>query len=134
LGVALFEMVTGSRPFEADTPYGTAVLQVTAPPPSPRDFNPELSPAVESVILKTLSKKREDRYPSAVALTEAFKTAIEAPPATLFDTQPGFPRPDLPPDPAPNVGTPPPVQPVNATPAYPYTVSTPPPINPAPRR
>ena len=35
LGITVFEMITGVRPFEADTPYGTAVLQVTAPPPSP---------------------------------------------------------------------------------------------------
>jgi serine/threonine-protein kinase len=46
LGVMLFEMATGQRPFESDTPYGIAVLQVTATPPSPRSLNPALPTSV----------------------------------------------------------------------------------------
>ena len=41
-----------------------------------------------------MSKKREDRYASAVKLAEALKAAADAPASALFDTQPGFPRPD----------------------------------------
>ncbi|MBK8035174.1 MAG: protein kinase [Chloroflexi bacterium] len=88
LGITVFEMITGVRPFEADTPYGTAVLQVTAPPPSPREFRPELSLAVEGVILKALSKRRELRHGSATEFADAFKQALDAPPITLLDTQP----------------------------------------------
>ncbi len=92
LGVMLFEMATGKRPFESDTPYGVAVLQVTARPPSPRSINLNLPITVERVILTTMSKKREDRYPTATQLAEALKVAADAPASALFDTQP-VPRP-----------------------------------------
>ncbi|MBL8118837.1 MAG: serine/threonine protein kinase, partial [Anaerolineae bacterium] len=68
LGVMLFELATGRRPFEGDTPYGIAVMHVTTPPPSPRTYNPALSFAIEEVIYKTLRKKREERCPNAVAV------------------------------------------------------------------
>ncbi|HVU12412.1 MAG TPA: serine/threonine-protein kinase, partial [Phototrophicaceae bacterium] len=117
LGVMLFEMATGQRPFESDTPYSIAVLQVTAKPPNPRSLNPELPAAVEDVILKTMNKKREGRYDSAGKLAEAFKTASDVPASAFFDTQPGFARPEaLRPvsTPAP-VSTPPPPAPVPAS-------------------
>lgn len=93
LGVMLFEMATGRRPFESDTPYGVAVMQVTSPPPSPRKYNPALSFAAEEVILKALKKKREERYPHAVALSEALKRALDKPVTSIHDTQPALPRP-----------------------------------------
>lgn len=93
LGVMLFEMCTGRRPFEGDTPYGIAVMQVTTPPPSPRSLNAQLSFAVEEVIYKTLRKKREERFPNAVALAEALKRALNKPIMSMHDTQPGFQRP-----------------------------------------
>ena len=87
LGVMLFEMTTGRRPFEAETPYGVAVKQVTLPPPKPRSLNPQIPPAVEAVILCALDKDPSRRYPSAAALYEAFIQAVQAqaqpsPPAT----------------------------------------------------
>jgi len=91
LGVTLFEMATGRRPFESDTPYSIAVLQVTAPPPSPRSLNPDLSLAVEQVLYKTLSKNRDARYSSAEVLAEALKRAMD-PPVTIHDTQPHLRR------------------------------------------
>lgn len=104
LGVMLFEMATGQRPFESDTPYGIAVLQVTARPPNPRSLNPSLPTPVENVILTTMNKKREERYNTCAALSAAFQSALDAP-NPLSDTQPGFPRPELHPEP---VSTPPP--------------------------
>ncbi|MBL8164537.1 MAG: serine/threonine-protein kinase [Anaerolineae bacterium] len=108
LGVMLFELATGRRPFESDTPYGIAVLQVTTPPPSPRTYNPQLSFAVEEVIYKALRKKREERFPNAVAVAEALKRAINKPVMSLHDTQPGgIPRPQ---QPVPQRTPPPPQQ------------------------
>lgn len=76
LGVVLFEMLTGVRPFEGETPYSVAVKHVTEPPPSPCTINPTLSRAVENVLLKALEKKRENRYQTATALAEALQHAI----------------------------------------------------------
>ena len=92
LGVMLFELSTGRRPFEADTPYGVAVMQVTASPPSPRTFNAALSLAVEEVILRSLRKKPDDRYPTATKLADALKMAANKPVLSMHDTQPGFKR------------------------------------------
>jgi serine/threonine-protein kinase len=92
LGVMLFELTTGRRPFEADTPYGVAVMQVTAAPPSPRSLNPALSLAVEEVILRSLRKKPDDRYQTAAKLSDALKMAANKPVMSLHDTQPGFKR------------------------------------------
>lgn len=84
LGVMLFEMATGRRPFEADTPYSIAVMQVTTPPPLPRSLLPTLHPGLEAVILKALRKQREERYPDAAGLLEALHNALKAP-AELFE-------------------------------------------------
>jgi serine/threonine protein kinase len=114
LGVMLFEMATARRPFESDTPYSIAVMQVTTPPPMPRTINPELPPSVEQVILTALKKRREERYNTAVALVEALKQAIKDASVSLSDTQPGIPRPYVPP-------IPPPVAPVAPPSQYVYT-------------
>ena len=44
LGVMLFELATGRRPFESDTPYSIAIMHVTMPPPPPRQFEPDIKP------------------------------------------------------------------------------------------
>ncbi len=95
LGVTLFEMMTGRRPFVSDTPYSIAVMQVTTPPPSPRTYNPAISIPVEQVILKTLKKRPDERYSSAFIMAEALKRALE-PGVSIHDTQPGIPRPTKP--------------------------------------
>lgn len=87
LGVMLFEMATGRRPFESETPYSIAVMQVTTQPPMPRTLNPTITTALEVVILKALKKNRDDRYQTATALAESLKLAIERPTA-VHDTEP----------------------------------------------
>ncbi len=77
LGVMLFELVTGRRPFISDTPYSIAVMHVTTPPPSPREFEPNVPPALESVILRSLRKTAADRYHSAGELAGALRKALQ---------------------------------------------------------
>jgi len=87
LGVMIYEMATGRRPFENETPYGIAVMQVTATPPPPRSINPDIPASVEQVILRALKKKPENRYTTAVELADALRSAIENP-GKVHDTQP----------------------------------------------
>lgn len=94
LGVMLFEMATGRRPFESETPYSIAVMHVTTPPPMPRTLNPTISIAMEVVILKALKKDRNVRYQTANELMEGFKLAIEHPTA-IQDTEQGLRSPDF---------------------------------------
>lgn len=129
LGIMLFEMMTGRRPFIGDTPYGIAIMQVTTPPPLPRTLNPEVTGAVEQVILKSLKKHPENRYPTAVQLAESLRLAIERP-ESIHDTQPR-------PLPAPQALEAPPPAAVQPLPMPESTTKTPasqvlfPPIDPA---
>lgn len=79
LGISLFEMATGRRPFENDTPYSIAVMQVTAQPPNPRQINPDVPLAVEEVILKAIKKKPKNRFSTAVELLHALEAAAQNP-------------------------------------------------------
>ncbi len=79
LGVVLFEMLTGKRPFEGETPYSVAVKHVTAAPPSACDLNPALPRSVEMVLFRVLEKKRELRPATAEELARALRRAVEEP-------------------------------------------------------
>ncbi len=76
LGVVLYELVVGRVPFNADTPYAIVHDHIYTPLPLPSRVNPQVPRAIEQVLLKTLAKDRGDRYPSAVAMVEAFRGAV----------------------------------------------------------
>jgi eukaryotic-like serine/threonine-protein kinase len=61
-GVVLFEMVTGTWPFMAETPLRTAVKRLQEPPPSPRTHVPDLDPVWEETILRCLARAPADRF------------------------------------------------------------------------
>lgn len=90
LGIMIFELATGRRPFEADTPYSIAVMQVTTPPPSPRLFNPSLPQSVERVILRALRKEPRERPARAVELADDLRQALRD--ANKHDTDPKLER------------------------------------------
>jgi serine/threonine protein kinase len=75
LGVVCYEMLTGRAPFHAETPLATLHQQAYEPPPEPRKLNPNLSLAVERVLLKALAKEPRERYGSAGELTHALEAA-----------------------------------------------------------
>jgi len=62
LGVVFYEMVTGRKPYVADTPAAILVKQSTEPLLRPRDLNPELPFEVEQVLYKALAKDPLQRY------------------------------------------------------------------------
>jgi len=64
LGVVLYEMVTGTLPFEGDSPIATALAHVNQPPPPPRSRAPALPVRVEGIILFALAKSPARRYRS----------------------------------------------------------------------
>ncbi len=78
LGVVVYELATGRVPFEGKTPTAILLKQVQEPPPSPRTLNPHLPEGLEAVLLHALAKDPADRYPSAGALEQAFRGALQA--------------------------------------------------------
>ena len=67
LGITLYQMLTGGLPFEGDS-RSVMAQHITQAPPSPSELNPEISDKVESIILKMLQKKPENRFQSTDAL------------------------------------------------------------------
>ena len=57
LGVVLFELVTGSKPYTADTPIAIMLKQINDPPPLPRLFRPDLPVELENVLAKGAGDK-----------------------------------------------------------------------------
>jgi serine/threonine-protein kinase len=71
LGVTLFEMLTGKRPFAADTSAALLKKQAAEAPPDPRSLNPDITPAANQLVLRLLKKKPEQRFDSYDQLLEA---------------------------------------------------------------
>jgi eukaryotic-like serine/threonine-protein kinase len=65
LGVILFEMLTGRRPYPSESIVRAAVRRITAPPPSLRYSDVTVPPQWERVIRKALARSPGDRYASA---------------------------------------------------------------------
>ncbi len=62
LGVVLYEMITGYRPYVADTPAGVLLKQASEPLPLPTTYIPDLPKGIESILLKVLAKDPKNRY------------------------------------------------------------------------
>lgn len=79
LGVLMYEMVTGARPFDAKDASVVAMMQVSDAPLPPGRLREDLPPALEHVILRALEKRPEDRYESADAMLRALERAEKHP-------------------------------------------------------
>lgn len=73
LGVILYEMVTGQRPYVADTPYSLLIKLTKEPLTPPRKLNPALPDALQKLIIKVLEKEPSKRFQSAAEFGAAIK-------------------------------------------------------------
>jgi serine/threonine protein kinase/ABC-type phosphate transport system substrate-binding protein len=76
LGVILYELITGIKPYTGDTPVMTLIKHRTEPLPDPRQFVPDLSEQVVAVLNKVLAKDRKDRYADMDAFEAALRQLI----------------------------------------------------------
>ncbi|GAB4423302.1 MAG: serine/threonine-protein kinase [Chloroflexi bacterium OHK40] len=125
LGVVLYELLTGTFPFQADTPMGMLAARLLQAPTPPRDVRGDLPPAVEDVVMRALARKPEARFASAAQMMAALRAA------TGIAGQPEPQRPATPVGGTPAIGdtiraTPPPFAPTLAAPASPTPPSNPP--------
>jgi serine/threonine-protein kinase len=75
VGIILFEMLTGRVPFEGDNTVAIAMKQVAEEPPAPSAINPNVSPALDAVVLRALAKDPAQRFASAQEMIAALDSA-----------------------------------------------------------
>ncbi|MHB8872817.1 MAG: protein kinase domain-containing protein [Myxococcaceae bacterium] len=62
VGVIIYEMLTGEKLFVGESDFSTLEKVRNADVPTPRQFNPNIPPGLEKVLLKALAREQEDRY------------------------------------------------------------------------
>ncbi|MGE7438300.1 MULTISPECIES: protein kinase domain-containing protein [Kitasatospora] len=68
VGCMLFELLTGSLPFDGDTAFSIAYKHVQEEPPAPSTVNRAVTPAVDELVARALRKDPAHRFPSAEAM------------------------------------------------------------------
>lgn len=76
LGVMLYELLTGKKPFSDPNPLRVLSKQMRETPKSPRELSNDISPELEAVILKAMAKKADERYATVGELYQALTQAI----------------------------------------------------------
>ncbi len=74
-GVVLFEMLTGRKPFIADDPIQIVKLQLHSAPPRLGDVAEGEFGELEAVVARALAKNPSERFPSAIAMSDAIDAA-----------------------------------------------------------
>jgi serine/threonine-protein kinase len=75
IGVMLYEMLAGRLPFEGDSAVSVALKHLSEPPPPISQFRPDVSPALESVVMAALAKDPAHRWQTADDFAEALQAA-----------------------------------------------------------
>jgi serine/threonine-protein kinase len=95
VGVMLYEALTGRVPFEGDSAVSVAMKQVSQAPQRPSSINPEVSPALDAVVMRALEKEPGQRFQSADAFIAALDAALENPRAGMDGTAAFAPLPPI---------------------------------------
>ena len=82
LGAILYHLLTGRPPFQGETPLSTIRQIVSDDPVPPRERRPDVPADLDAVCLKCLAKDPEERYPSARALANDLRRALDGEPVT----------------------------------------------------
>jgi len=77
LGVVLYELLTGRLPFQGDGPITLALKHIRERPSPPSLYVSNLPQYIEKIVMKSLEKEPEDRYPNAESLLDEIETARE---------------------------------------------------------
>ncbi|GER86217.1 hypothetical protein KDW_03790 [Dictyobacter vulcani] len=93
LGVVLYEMVSGRRPFVGRTMPDVTQAIIQGRLQSPRIHNPAISPELEQIIMISLSRERNHRYKDASLMARELRKLDLKPPATHPQANPSLANP-----------------------------------------
>jgi eukaryotic-like serine/threonine-protein kinase len=98
LGCVLYEMLTGSPPFQGESPLAIVYKHVREDPPPPSHANPDVPQALDAIVMKALAKNPDNRFSSAQEMKEDLGRflgghQVQATPLLLEDTS-AVPRSD----------------------------------------
>ena len=79
IGVILYEALCGRVPFEGESAVAVAMKQVSEVPQRPSSINPQVSPALDAVVMRALEKEPGQRFQSADAFIAALDQAMREP-------------------------------------------------------
>jgi len=89
IGIVMYELLAGRRPFESDSTYGVLNQQLNDAPQPPIEINPSLSPQLNAIILTALAKDPAERFQNADAFRNALKAFhTDAPAAEAHPAEP----------------------------------------------
>lgn len=75
VGIVLYQLLTGKRPFDGDTDFAIIQQIVNHSPAAPSSFNNLLPPAIDAVLARALTKKRDQRFATAQEFAQALQEA-----------------------------------------------------------
>src|ERR1700686_1748146 len=78
LGIVMYEMLTGRTPFDGENAVAVAMQHIQDAPVPPSQFNPNIPPALEEIILRCLEKVPEMRFRDGSSLARALEMLGEA--------------------------------------------------------
>lgn len=79
LGVVMYEMATGTVPFDGDSPVSVALKQIQEVPVPPIEKNPSISISLNQIILKAMEKNTSTRYQTATEVLRDISIALTEP-------------------------------------------------------
>ena len=83
LGVVMYEMATGKLPFDADSPVSVALKHIQEMPIEPKKINPNVSQALNQIIMKAMEKSTVNRYQTATEMLTDISIALAKPTSSL---------------------------------------------------
>ena len=109
LGVTLYEMLTGERPWKGGESIGTLLFQITSDPyPDPMVIRKDLPPGILAVIDKALKKNPEERFQTGMEMAEALRAVLAGKTPELKAAPAAAPAPAAVPPPQPKPAAAPP--------------------------
>ncbi len=89
VGVMLYEMLTGTLPFDGDSAVTVALMQLQSTPKRPREVNPSIPAGLEQITMHAMEKQPENRYTSAAEMLSDIER-FRLNPSIVFDYNNSF--------------------------------------------